>query len=128
MVGTGHPDVAHILTNLANIYHATGDYPRALETHLQALHIWEQAAGPYQQDTLKSVGNIAKTYAAAGDLGNAVAYQRRTDAIVEKQLALNLAAGSERQKLAFVASVSERTDRTISLHLDRAPENQDAAA
>ncbi|HEV8210115.1 MAG TPA: CHAT domain-containing tetratricopeptide repeat protein [Vicinamibacterales bacterium] len=128
MVGTGHPDVAHILTNLANIYRATGDYTRALETHLRALHIWEHAAGPYREATLKSVGNIAKTYAAAGDLTNAIASQRRADAIVEKQLALNLAVGSERQKLAFVASVSERTDRTISLHLDRAPGSQDAGA
>jgi CHAT domain-containing protein len=128
MVGAGHPDVAHILTNLANTYRAIGDYPRALETHLRALHIWEHAAGPYQEATLKSVGNITKAYAAAGDLTNAVTYQRRTDAIVEKQLTLNLAVGSERQKLAFVTSVSERTDRTISLHLDRARDSQDAGA
>jgi CHAT domain-containing protein len=99
-----------------------------LTTHLRALRIWENAAGPYQQATLLSVGNIAKTYAAAGSLANAVAYQRRADAIVEKQLALNLAIGSERQKLAFVRSVSERTDRTISLHLDQAPGDPDAGA
>jgi CHAT domain-containing protein len=127
-VGPDHPDVAHILTNLANIYRATGDTDSALETHLRALHIWEHAAGPYQQATLLSVGNIAKTYAAAGDLANAIAYERRTDAILEKELALNLAAGSERQKLAFVMSVSERTDRTISLHLDEAPVDPAAGA
>ena len=51
----------------------------------------------------------------------AIAFQRRADAILEAQLALNLAVGSERQKLAFVSSVSERTDRTISLHLREAP-------
>jgi len=120
MVGSDHPDVAHILTNLANIYRATGDTDSALETHFRALHIWEHAAGPYQQATLLSVGNIAKTYAAAGDLANAIAYERRADTILEKELALNLAVGSERQKLTFVRSVSERTDRTISLHLDEA--------
>jgi CHAT domain-containing protein len=128
MVGQDHPDVAHILTNLANIYRSTGDYARALETHLRALHIWESAAGPYQQATLLSVGNIAKTYAAWGDLANAVVYQRRADAIVEKQLELNLAVGSERQKLAFVRSMSERTDRTISLHLDQMPGDPDASS
>ena len=37
------------------------------------------------------------------------------------QLALNVAVGSERQKLLFVDSVSARTDRTISLHLLAAP-------
>ena len=127
-VGSNHPDVAHILTNLANIYRSIGDYTRSLETHLRALRIWENAAGPYQQATLLSVGNIAKTYAASGDVAHAVEYQRRADAIIEKELALNLAIGSERQKLAFVASVSERTDRTVSLHLEGAPANPDAGA
>jgi hypothetical protein len=61
-------------------------------------------------------------------MANAVAYQRRADAIVEKQLELNLAVGSERQKLAFVKNMSERTDRTISLHLDQVPEDQDASS
>jgi CHAT domain-containing protein len=128
MVGSDHPDVAHILTNLANIYRATGDYRRALETHSRALHIWENAAGPYQQATLLSVGNIAKTYAATGDMANAIAFQRRADGILERQLALNLAAGSERQKLAFVRAMAERTDRTISLHLNRAPGDADVTA
>jgi CHAT domain-containing protein len=128
VVGPDHPDVAHILTNLANIDRATGDYAGSLTTHLRALRIWENAAGPYQQVTLLSVGNIAKTYAAKGDMANALLYQRRSDAIVEKQLTLNLAVGSERQKLAFVSNVSERTDRTISLHLTQASGSPDAGA
>ena len=99
-----------------------------MTTHPRALRIWENAAGPYQQATLLSVGNIAKTYAAKGDMANALFYQRRSDAIVEKQLTLNLAVGSERQKLAFVRNVSERTDRTISLHLEQASGNADAGA
>ena len=126
-VGPDHPDVAHILTNLANIYRSTGDYRRSLETHLRALRIWENA-GPYQEATLLSVGNIAKTYTAMGDIANAVAYQRRSDAILERQLALNLAVGSERQKLLFARGVSERTDRTISLHLREGAGNPDAGA
>jgi CHAT domain-containing protein len=127
-VGPDHPAVAHILTNLANIYRSTGDYPRSLATHFRALRIWERAAGPYQPTTLLSMGNIAKTYAAQGDIVNGLVYQRRSDTIVEKQLALNLAVGSERQKLAFAASVTGRTDRTISLHLVQSPRNADAGA
>lgn len=128
VVGPNHPDVAHVLTNLANIYRATGDYEQSLQIHLRALHIWESAAGPYQRATLLSVGNIAKTYAAMGDIPDAIAYQGRTDAIAEKQLALNLVTGSERQKLLFAQGLSERTDRTLSLHLREAPGNQHAAA
>ena len=127
-VGSDHPDVAHILTNLANVYRATGDMARALDTHFRALRIWEHAAGPYQQATLLSVGNIARTYAAAGDVPHAVEYERRADAIVEKELALNLAVGSERDKLLFVRSIAERTDRTLSLHLEQAPADPEAAS
>src|SRR5262249_49245140 len=121
-----HPDVAQLLNNIAIIYRTQGDIPKSLATHLRALSIWEHAAGLYQDATLVSVGNLARTYAAARDLGHAIAYQQRTDAILEKQLALNLAVGSERQKLLFVQGIAARTDRTISLHLREAP--GDAAA
>ena len=128
IVGPDHPDVAQLLNNLAIVYRSEGDVARSLQTHLRALAIWERAAGPYRQATLLSVGNIARTYAAAGDLTNAVAYERRADELLEKQLALNLSVGSERQKLLFASGVSERTDRTISLHLLQAPDRPDAAA
>ena len=128
IVGPDHPDVAQVLNNIAVMYKAQGDNERSLETHLRALSIWEHAAGPYQDATLLSVGNIARTYAAMGDIANAIAYQRRGDAILEKQLALNLAIGTERQKLLFVNGTVPRTDRTISLHLVEAPDDPDAAA
>ena len=120
LMGPEHPDVAPLLNNLGNVLHSTGHDDEALETYFRALHIWERARGPYFSATLNVVGNIARTYASAGDIEHAIAFQRRTDAIVETQLALNLAVGSERQKLAFVNSVSNRTDRTISLSLSEA--------
>ena len=128
MVGPSHPDVAQVLNNMAIIEKTKGDIAGSLELHLRALNIWEHANGPYQDATLLSVGNIARTYAAAGDIEHAIAYQRRADAILEKQLALNMAIGSERQKLLFVNGTVARTDRTISLHLMDARDNPDAAA
>ena len=128
LLGPYHPDVAQSLNNLATLYHATGDNERSIQTHFRALRIWEEAFGPYQRGTLVSVGNIARTYAAIGDIPNALVFQRRADAIIERQMALNVAIGSERQKMAFVKGMSERTDRTISLHLIEAPKDPDAAA
>jgi CHAT domain-containing protein/tetratricopeptide (TPR) repeat protein len=128
IVGADHPEIAGLLNNLANVYHATGDDQKALETHFRALHLWETAVGPNARMTLVSVGNIAATYASKGDIANALAFQRRADAILETQMSLALATGSERQKLAFMRSMSERTDRTISLHLHYAPRNSDAAS
>ena len=83
---------------------------------------------PITEARWRSVGNIAPVYAGNGELAKAIPFQRRADAIIEKQLELNLAVGSERQKLAFVNSVAERTDRTISLHLNGAPGDADAGA
>src|SRR5262249_54851661 len=128
LLGSDHPTVAGVLTNLANVYRATGDDQKALETHFRALRLWEATLGLYGRETLLVVGNIARTYAGAGDIANALAFQRRADAILETQMALYLATGSERQRLAFARSVAERTDRTISLHLKQAPDNPDAAA
>ncbi len=127
-VGPEHVDIAPLLNNLAIVYRAIGDVPRATEMFLRSLHIWEKAVGPYHRSTLLAVGNLAQLYWDTGEVSRAIPLQRRADAIVEKQLELNLAIGSERQKLTFVKNISERTDRTISLHLHAAPGDADAGA
>src|SRR5262249_48773017 len=55
--------------------------------------------------------------------GKAVAFQARASLISERDLTLNLATGSERQKLAYVskASLSGEFNRAISLHIEDAP-------
>jgi CHAT domain-containing protein/Tfp pilus assembly protein PilF len=126
--GPSHQDIAPLLNNLGNVYHATGEDQEAIEMYFQALRIWEATADPYHRGLLNAVGNLARTFASAGDVPQAIAFERRADAIIEGQLSLRLAVGSERQKLAFVRSIAERTDRTISLHLQQAPGNPDAAS
>jgi CHAT domain-containing protein len=128
VVGSDHADIAPLLNNLANLYHLNGNDDQALALHFQALAIRERTVGPYHRGTLYSVGSIARIYTSLGDLTKAIAFTRRADAIVEKQLVLNMSAGSEREKLAFLRSVAERTDRTVSLHLSQATDNRDAAS
>src|SRR5262249_1936076 len=60
-------------------------------------------------------------YAAKGDMTQAVVFRSRANAVRERNLALNLATGSERQKLAILAALSERSDEVISLHVNAAP-------
>jgi CHAT domain-containing protein/Tfp pilus assembly protein PilF len=108
-----HPDIALNLNNLATLYRATGNLPRSLETYFQALRILEKNNGPY--NNVNVLGNIARTYAAMGDVAHAIEFQRRVDAAIERDLALQLAIGSEREKLAFVNSLADRIERTISL-------------
>jgi CHAT domain-containing protein len=128
IVGADNPDLIPNLNNLANLYNSMGDHARALDAHFQALRIEEHGLSPYHRYALLTAGNIAVINTATGNLAAAIAFQQRADAIVEKQLALNMAVGSERQKLAFVRGVVDRTDRTISLHLREAPGSGDAEA
>jgi CHAT domain-containing protein len=125
-VGLDHPLVAPILNNLANIYGAQGEYARSLEFHMRALTIAETHASPPSQAIL-SLGNIARTYAASGDLVNALAYQSRVEAALESETVLNLAIGSERQKISYLETIRDRTDRTVSFHLQLQPENREAS-
>jgi len=126
--GPEHINVAALLNNIANLYKVKGDYAKALEMHQGVLRIAEKSAGPYQYLTILSLGNIANLYAVQGDIPNAIMFQTRVDERLETALALNLAIGSERQKLAYFGSLAERTDRTISLHVNLAPSDRTAGA
>jgi CHAT domain-containing protein len=125
-LGSRHPDTATLLINIANIYNSQGDYTRALELHQRALDILTSVVGPYHRLTLAAVGDVARTYAAQGNVARAIEYQRRYDEALEKNVGLNLAIGSEREKLAYLSSTFWHSDRTISLHAREAPADRAA--
>jgi CHAT domain-containing protein len=125
-LGSHHPQTAALLINIANVYTSEGQYTKALELDRRALDVLETAAGPYHSLTLLALVNLARTYAAQGDIAHAVEYQTRYDGALEKNIELNLDLGSEREKLAYVRSTSEHTDRTLSLCIQQAPDNRAA--
>ena len=127
-LGPEHADIAANLINIANIYRAKGDYPRALETHLRALAMFERTVGPSAPFLLLSLVNVARTYAVLGDLSNAVTYQTRLERATETAIALNLSIGSERQRVAYLTPIAERTERTLSLNLQMTPGDPDSTA
>lgn len=127
-LGPEHPDIAANLINLANVYRSRGDHSLALETHLRALRMFERTAGPGAPFTLLSLVNVARTYAVLGDLPNAVHYQTRLERATETAIALNLSIGSERQRVAYLTPIAERTERTLSLNLQLTPGDPDSTA
>src|SRR5258706_5056076 len=126
--GIAASHVAELLHNISNISKVKGDYGEALELHQRVLKVAEKSGGPLQELTLLSLGNIANRYAALGDTTNAITFQTRVDERLETALALNLVIGSERQKLAYFDSLAERTDRTVSLSVNLAPNDRAAGA
>ncbi len=127
-LGPEHPELAGNLINIGNLYHSEGNYEKSLEVDSRALHILEKAGDEHDWTMVILLGNLAKTYAAAGDLVNAVAFQARMDGAIEQDLVDNLAVGSEHQKLAYLNRIAERTERTVSLNLQRAPDSPEASS
>jgi CHAT domain-containing protein len=120
-LGPENLNLTHYLNNLAAVYVTMGRYDEAEALYQRALsnHEKKDALGyPAVQETLWGLGRL---YAAKGDLSRAVQLQKRALAADEKYATMNLAIGSEREKLAFAGDLHERMSRDISLHIDLAP-------
>jgi CHAT domain-containing protein/Tfp pilus assembly protein PilF len=116
-LGPENPLTARSLSNLALLYGAMREYAKAEPLFQRALAIQEKSLDPEHPDVVKSLDGLARLHLAKNEIAQAVAYQSRATAIVERNLKLNLAIGSERQKLAYLATISKQTDQAISLHL-----------
>jgi CHAT domain-containing protein/Tfp pilus assembly protein PilF len=125
--GAGHVATATLLVNIGNVYNAQGDYPRAIETYQRALVILEKTAGPYHEWTLITLSVIARAYAAQGDPGHALAYLVRLNEGAETNLALNLAIGSEHERVAYTDKLAWHTSLAISFNVTDAPHDPAAA-
>jgi CHAT domain-containing protein/tetratricopeptide (TPR) repeat protein len=124
--GPEHPLFADSLDELAILYRKKGEYEKAEQLHQQAHGIYEKAVGPLRSKSLRNLAMLAILYVAKGDIAQAISFQSRANAVSERRLALNLALGSERQKLAYLALFSKETDFTLSLHSQIAPNDPQA--
>ncbi|MGF1481475.1 MAG: tetratricopeptide repeat protein [Cyanophyceae cyanobacterium] len=126
-LGAEHPWVAASLNNLAELHQGQGNYARAETLHQRALNISEQTFGSEHPDVALSLNNLSSLYQAQGNFNRALEFLTRGTDIEETNLALNLIAGSEAQKRAYLATFSESTDRAVSLHLQQIPDHLEAA-
>jgi len=66
------PDTASILITVGNVYSARGDHAAALDAYARARDVLEATAGPYHSLTLLTLVGTARSYAAAGDVAQAI--------------------------------------------------------
>src|SRR5262249_55751916 len=118
--------VANVLTTLGKLYRAQGDYDKADSVYQRALKIYEKELGTDSPKLIEALEGLALVQRAKGDAAQTLSYQKRINNVLEEVVAHNLVAGSERQKLAYLASLSENADRTLSLNVQMAPDNLDA--
>ncbi|MCI0490795.1 MAG: tetratricopeptide repeat protein, partial [Blastocatellia bacterium] len=125
-LGSNHPNVATSLNNLALFYKAKGDYTKAEPLYERSRAIIEKALGSNHPSVAASLNNLATLYEAMGDTARAVNFSVRAAGVSEHNIALNIAAGSERQKLLYLATLSGETDWAVSLHIRSAPSDPTA--
>jgi CHAT domain-containing protein/Tfp pilus assembly protein PilF len=125
-LGPDHRDVGMTLGKLALLYRDMGEYAKAEPLLIRGLETRVNALGLEHPDVADSLNDLALLYAAKGDVAQAISYQSRANAVRERNFAINLELGSERQKLAYVAQFSKETDFTLSLHSQFAPNDPQA--
>lgn len=122
-LGNDPARVSNYLDSLGNLYTLEGDYAQAETLLKRALEIREKILGEDHYDIGHTCNGLARLYALKGDVAQAVIFQARANRINEKNIALNLAIGSEHQKLAYMTLMSEDLNQTIALHANMAREN-----
>ncbi|MGD1809248.1 CHAT domain-containing protein, partial [Dapis sp. BLCC M126] len=126
-LGADHSDVASSLNNMASLYHEQGKYTEALPLYQRSRAIYEKALGADHPKVALSLNNLSVLYLAQGNTTSAIEYLTQAMEVEETTLTTFLATGSESQKQASMSYLSGTTHRTISLHLQDAPTNPDAA-
>jgi CHAT domain-containing protein/tetratricopeptide (TPR) repeat protein len=125
-LGSEHPRIASSLNDLANLYRGRREYAKAEPLYQRVLVIRQKALGPEHPKVGESLGDLARLYIAKGEIAQTITFQARANDVGERNIGLNLAIGSERQKLAYLALYSNETDFTLSLHSQAAPQDPQA--
>ena len=124
--GPNHLTAEVTVESLGILYSDHGDYAKAEPYLLRALQITKDSRGPEHPEVARILRNLVKLYSAAGNRARARECWQEAVAIEEKDLPLNLAIGSERQKLAYFDPYMTTLDEAISFQIRLDPENEDS--
>jgi tetratricopeptide (TPR) repeat protein len=105
-LGPEHPDVADSLTHLARLYQDQGQYGAAEPLYRRALAIQEKALGPDHPDNQATLENLALLYYGWGRPRDAEAVFDRAFQNLGKQFEQQFSYMSEKERLAFLTTVS----------------------
>jgi hypothetical protein len=129
-LGERHPDTAIPLNGLAALYAQTGNPEAAEPLYLEALEISKASLGETHPQYTSIASNLAGLYAATGRAREALELQLSAEASRDALLGNAFAIGSERRRMAYLASVDGELHVFLSLvvtHLAEDPEAVSAA-
>ncbi|WP_073074163.1 CHAT domain-containing protein [Phormidesmis priestleyi] len=127
LLGENHPDVATGLNNLAGLYQNQGRYGEAELLYKQSLKLRKRLLGENHSLVSTSLNSMALLYWSQGNAGDATDLFTQGLQIEERNLDISLTVGAEAQKKSYLATIAGTTDATISLHLQSANNNPNAA-
>jgi CHAT domain-containing protein/tetratricopeptide (TPR) repeat protein len=102
----GHPDLAQSINNLGRLYHDEGKYTEAEPLYKRALAMRQQALGPNHPDVGNSLLNLAEFYYARHQLNEAAATFDKAAENLKMQFRQHFTYMSEKERLAFLDTVS----------------------
>ncbi len=126
-LGPEHPSTSFPYNLLGLIYKSMGELEKSEAAFLHSIAIKEKSEGPHHINLAGALSNLSLLYALRGEPEKAVAAQARANEIYEYNATLNLAAGTEREKLGYLRTLSNSESIVISLHMQSAPELPAAA-
>lgn len=124
--GPNNLQIQITMESLGILYNDQGDYAKAEPLLLRSLQITRDSRGPEHPEVARILRNLIKLYEASGNLARARECWLEASAIDEKDLPLNLAIGSERQKLAYFDPYMNTLEMVISFQLGLDSQNNDS--
>ena len=107
-LGPEHADVALSLNNLARLYDDQGKYAEAEPLYLRSLAIWQKALGPDHPQVALSLINLAALYYGWEQPAKAAPFFDRAFETLNRQFAYYFTYMSEKERLAFLATVQDQ--------------------
>ncbi|MGK7895355.1 MAG: CHAT domain-containing tetratricopeptide repeat protein [Xenococcus sp. (in: cyanobacteria)] len=108
------------------LYNSQGRYTEAEPLHQQALDINKKQLGDNHPSTATSINNLAILSYTKGNINQSIELLTQGLKVEEYNLSENLIAGSEQQKLDYIATIGGTANGIISLNLKSVSNNLDA--
>ena len=125
-LGADHPEVITLVESLAILFRDRGEYSQAEQIFQRVITLTAATLGSDHPFVARQLANVSQLHWAMGQWDAALSARRRVVEIEEGNLPLELAMGSERQKLAYFEPFVRDLEETIAFHVQQPKEHPGA--
>jgi CHAT domain-containing protein/Tfp pilus assembly protein PilF len=126
-LGAEHPLVTMPMNLLAGVLKNKGDLTGAERLYEETIALKERTEGPFHPNLGGTLTSVADLYSMMGKMEKAAAALERANSIFEYNIRLNLASGSEVEKIKYVDMLSTAGDLALAASFDPKKPNRSFA-